>query len=201
MYIIYTILYDVLFGLFINAYTIYLPYIYQQYVYTILYYPLLLQIYPHLVSEWQMSPTLINDTKQWADIQSLLHRVTLDFDISIKLPMIRNLHASAKGLYKWSRSRSSAYRVLVEKVGSTSLASDDLNKLNPIRRMRGKALDRSTSNKDLRMQVGEDDYSDAGSALEEAVIDQETDQSENHNEDADDSDEDSDNAGVVMTGF
>ena len=163
--------------------------------------PLWLQVYPHLVSEWQMSPTLINDTKQWADIQSLLHRVTLDFDISIKLPMIRNLHASAKGLYKWSRSRSSAYRVLVEKVGSTSLASDALNKLNPIRRMRGKALDGSTSNKDLRMQVGEDDYSDAGSALEEAVIDQETDQSENHNEDADDSDEDSDNAGVVMTGF
>ena len=150
------------------------------------------QIFNYLVSEWKMPPILINHLRVWADVQSILNRAVLEYEFSLKLPMIRSMYGVCMDLLRWSQNRCSPYRVLVETVGYSSLANDLLLKLNPAAKGRKMYLGHPEDPNSLLAyghvygssgMGGDEDMSMVGT---ETVMDQDT-ETELHNDlDADD---------------
>lgn len=134
------------------------------------------QIYPYLSSEWRMPPGLISSTRVWADVQSLMHRTMPDFDVTLKPPLIRNMHIAVCELSRWSSSQSHPYKVLVDMTGSHSAANELLNRLNPQRRVR------------KREEGYDDDGSQHGTL--ETIMEQDTETEMQNDIDADDTQDD-----------
>jgi hypothetical protein len=137
------------------------------------------QIYPYLSAEWRIPPGLISSTRVWADVQSLMHRTMPDFDVTMKQPIIRNMHAAACELNRWNASQTHPYKVLTELTGSHSAANELLNRLNPQRRVR------------KREEGFDEDGSQHGTL--ETIMEQDTETEMQNDVDADDTqDDDSD---------
>jgi hypothetical protein len=133
-----------------------------------------------------MPADIINNTRVWGDVQSLINRASFESEINIKPPMVRNLHVAACELCLWSKNRVSTYRTLMEKTGSPSAANELLNRLNPVRRTRKLSLEEHLLS-GLSGRCTDDDLSVGQSGALETLMDQEDTETEMHNDaDADD---------------